>query len=172
VPEIWFQDEARIGQKNKTTYQWAERGTRPRLPADQRYQSAYLFGAFCPERDTGAGLVLPYADTLSMAYHLAEISKNVANNGHAIVLMDQAGWHTTPELDIPDNISILFIPPASPELNPSENVWQFLRQSYLSNRVFKDYEDIVDWVCTAWCALLDEAGRIRSITYREWADLS
>lgn len=160
----------RIGQKNNTTYQWAEKGSRPRQPADQRYQNAYLFGAFCPERDTAAGLVMPRSDTLSMAYHLAEISAHVAVDGHAIVLMDQASWHTTPELEIPNNISILHLPPASPELNPSENIWQFLRQTYLSRRIFKNYEDIVDWACRAWCALLNEPGRIQSITYREWAD--
>lgn len=161
----------RIGQKNSNVYQWARRGTRPRQPADQRYENAYLFGALCPARDTGAALVLPRSDTFSMALHLAEISATVAPQAHGIVLMDQAGWHTTPALEVPENVSVVFIPPASPELNPAENTWQFLRQTYLGNQIFQNYEDIVEHVCQAWRALLNETGRITSITYRSWADI-
>ena len=75
--EIWFQDEARIGQKNGLVRQWAKRGTRPRQPADQRYESAYLFGAICPARGTGAALALPFADTDAMQLHLDEIARTV-----------------------------------------------------------------------------------------------
>ena len=75
--EIWFQDEARIGQKNGLVRQWARRGTRPRQPADQRYESAYLFGAICPARGTGAALALPFADTQAMQLHLDEIARTV-----------------------------------------------------------------------------------------------
>lgn len=167
--ELWFQDEMRIGQKNTTVYQWARRGTRPRQPADQRYESVYLFGALCPARDTGAALVLPMANTKAMVHHLAEISATVAPGSHAIILLDQAGWHTTAKLDVPHNLSLVCIPPATPELNPAENVWQYLRQTYLGNRVFKDYEDIIERVCQAWRALLAEPGRIESITARDWA---
>jgi transposase len=159
----------RAGQKNSTVYQWAPRGTRPHQPADQRYENAYLFGAVCPGRDTGATLVMPKANTGAMQRHLEEISLTVAPGGHAIVLMDQAGWHTTPKLEAPDNVSLLFIPPASPELNPTKNVWQYLRQTYLSNRIFTDYDHIVTCLCQAWCALLNETGRITKITYRDWA---
>jgi hypothetical protein len=75
--EIWFQEEARIGQKNDLVRQWARRGTRPTQPADQRYDNAYLFGAICPARGVGAALALPYADTDMMQLHLNEISRNV-----------------------------------------------------------------------------------------------
>lgn len=110
----------RIGQKNSSVYQWAKRGTRPRQPADQRYDNAYLFGALCPARNTGAALVLPTANTQAMQLHLSEISHRVAPGAHAVVLMDQAGWHTTAKLDVPDNLSLVFLPPVSPELNPAE----------------------------------------------------
>ena len=93
--EIWFQDEARIGQKNGIVRQWARRGTRPRQPADQRYKSAYLFGAICPARGNGAALALPFADTEAMQLHLDEISRHVAPGAHAVLLLDRAGWHTT-----------------------------------------------------------------------------
>jgi hypothetical protein len=89
--EIWFQDEARIGQKNGRVRQWARRGSRPRQPADQRYENAYLFGAICPARGTGAALALPYVDTFAMQLHLDEISRHVAKGAHAVLLLDRAG---------------------------------------------------------------------------------
>ncbi len=167
--EIWFQDEARVGQKNKITRRWAKRGTRPSAPRDQRTRSAYLFGAICPEQGKGAGLVLPWCNTAAMALHLAEISHAVASDAHAVLLMDQAGWHTTNKLTVPDNISIVMLPPRSPELNPVENIWQYMRENWLSNRVFKSYNDIVDHCCDAWNNLVDQPWTIMSIGMRDWA---
>ena len=89
---------------------WAKKGTRPSLPADQRYESAYLFGAICPARGTGAALVMPNADTEAMQHHLNEISRNVARGAHAILLLDRAGWHTTGNLVVPRNITLIFLP--------------------------------------------------------------
>jgi len=91
---------------------------------------------------------------------------------HAIVLLDRAGWHTTDKLEIPKNLTLLPVPPASPELNAAENIWQYLRQTYLSNRVFDGYQAIVDACCQAWNALLGEARRITSIATRTWATIS
>jgi len=116
--EIWFQDEARIGQKNGQVRIWAKQGTRPRLPADQRYGNTYLFGTICPKRGTGAALVLPKANTQAMQLHLNEISKYVARKAHAVVLMDRAGWHSTGKLIVPKNLTIILLPSKSPELNP------------------------------------------------------
>ncbi len=135
--EIWFQDEARIGQKNKVTRRWAKRGTRPSAPHDQRTSSAYIFGAICPAEGKGAGLVLPSCNSEAMALHLEEISLAVAPSAHALVLLDQAGWHVSAKLPVPDNITLLPLPPKSPELNPVENIWQFMRDNWLSNRVFE-----------------------------------
>ena len=148
--EIWFQDEARIGQKNGLVRQWARRGTRPRQPADQRYDNAYLFGAICPARGVGAALALPYADTDMMQLHLDEISRNVAAGAHAVLLLDRAGWHTTAKLEVQANITPIFLPSRAPELNPVENVWQFLRSNWLSNLVFDTYDEIIDAACDAW----------------------
>ena len=124
-------DEARIGQKNGIVRQWARRGSRPRQPADQRYESAYLFGAICPARGTGAALALPYADTEAMQFHLNEVSLVVAKGAHAVLLLDRAGWHTTGNLIIPKNITLVFLPSRAPELNPVENIWQYLRHNWL-----------------------------------------
>jgi len=145
--EIWFQDEARIGQKNGLTRQWARRGSRPRQPADQRYESAYLFGAICPARGTAAALALPHANSEAMQLHLDAIAAKVARDAHAVLLLDRAGWHTTLNLAVPENLTLIFLPSRSPELNPVENVWQYLRANWLSNRVFDSYDAIVDAAC-------------------------
>ncbi len=105
-----------------------------------------------------------------MNLHLAEIARHVAPGAHAVVVLDGAGWHQTGvKLKIPDNISLLPLPPYSPELNPVENIWQYLKQNYLSNRIFETYEDIVDACCNAWNALMAAPDRIRSIAQRDWA---
>jgi transposase len=103
-----------------------------------------------------------------MSLHLKEISLAVAPGAHAIIIVDQAGWHFSKGLEIPDNISVLPLPPRSPELNPVENVWQFMRDNWLSNRIFKSYNDIVDHCCFAWNQLIDQPWRIMSIGLREW----
>jgi transposase len=159
----------RVGQKNKHAYVWAKTGTRPRVVHDQRTQSLYLFGAICPERGGGAALALPECNTEAMQLHLDEISTKVAPGAHAILLCDQAGWHTTGRLRVPRNVTIEFIPPRSPELNPQENVWQFMRQNWLSNRVFKTYDDILALTCEAWVKLIEQPWRIMSLGLREWA---
>jgi hypothetical protein len=151
--------------------QWARRGTRPRQPADQRYANAYLFGAICPARGVGAVLALPYADTEMMQLHLDEIARNVAEGAHAVLLLDRAGWHITGKLDMPDNITPIFLPSRAPELNPVENVWQYLRQNWLSNTVFENYDAIVDAACNAWRNLTADPERITSIGMRDWAHI-
>lgn len=167
--EIWWQDEARIGQKNKITRRWARRGTRPSAPKDQRTKSVYLFGAICPALGKAAGLVLPFCNTAAMTLHLEEISLAVAPGSHAVLMLDQAGWHLSAELTVPDNITLLPLPPKCPELNPVENIWQFMRENWLSNRIFQSYEDIIDHCCHAWNKLTDQPWTIMSIGLRDWA---
>ena len=107
-----------------------------------------------------------------MNLHLAEIGQCVTEGAHAVVVLDGAGWHRPGEkLRVPDNISLLPLPPYSPELNPQENVWQYLRQNYLSNRVYETYDAIVDACCHAWNSLIEQPERITSIATREWAQV-
>jgi len=124
---VWFQDEMRVGQKNKLTYRWASKGSRPRASHDQRTQSTYLFGAVCPQRGAGAALVLPTCNSEAMQLHLDEIATKVSPGAHAILILDQAGWHGAKDLKVPSNISLLPLPPRAPELNSQENIWQFMR---------------------------------------------
>ncbi|HEY8126078.1 MAG TPA: IS630 family transposase [Methylocystis sp.] len=167
--EIWFEDEARVGQKNKITRRWAKRGSRPSAPHDQRTASTYIFGAVCPKDGKGAALVLPVCNTYAMNLLLVEISKAVAPGAHAALVVDRAGWHMTDKLVVPSNITLVPLPAKCPELNPAENVWQFPRENWLSNRVFKSYDDIVDHCCAAWNKLIEQPWRIMSIGLRDWA---
>ena len=102
------------------------RGSRPSAPLDQRTKSAWLFGAICPAEGKAAGLVLPKCNTAAMSLHLAEISQAVAPGAHAVVMLDQAGWHQSKKIKMPDNITLLPLPPKCPELNQTENIWQYM----------------------------------------------
>jgi transposase len=117
----------------------------------------------------GAGLALPFADTEAMQLHLEEISATVAKGAHAVLLLDRAGWHTTGNLIMPRNVTLIFLPSRSPELNPVENIWQFLRANFLSNRVFDTYDDIIDACCQAWRSVIALPETITSIGMRDWA---
>jgi transposase len=112
---------------------------------------------------------MPYADTEAMQLHLDEISRAVARGAHAVLLLDRAGWHTSGRLAVPKNISLVFLPSRAPELNPVENVWHYLRQNWLSNRVFETYDAILDAACEAWRNLLANPSTITSVGHREWA---
>ena len=119
-----------------------------------------------------AALVLPTVNIKAMTLHLAEISSQVAPGAHAILILDGAGWHKTGgALVVPDNITLLPLPPYAPELNPVENVWQYLRQNALSHLVWESYEAIVDACCNAWNDLVATPQRIRSIASRQWASV-
>ena len=104
-------------------------------------------------------MILPACNTEAMNLHLAEIAKTVAPGTHAVLLVDQAGWHLSARLVVPNNITIIPLPPKCPELNPVENIWQYMRENWL----------IVDHCCYAWNTLVDRPWKIVSIGLRQWA---
>lgn len=166
---MWFTDEARVGQQGTITRVWAERGSRPRAPRDRRYEWAYLFGAICPQSRAGAAIIMPEVNVEAMNEHLVEISRHVSVGAIAVLVLDGAGWHTSPRVKLPDNIVLLPLPPYAPELNPMENVWAFLRANFLSHRIWKDYGAILDACQHAWNTFMQLPDRIASITRRAWA---
>jgi hypothetical protein len=113
-------------------------------------------------------VALPYADTEAMQLHLDEISRHVAEGAHAVLLLDRAEWHTMSNLNVPENITTIF-PSRARELNPVENVWQYLRSNWLSNRVFDTYDAIIAAACEAWRNLMALPETITSIGLRDWA---
>jgi transposase len=104
-----------------------------------------------------------------MTLHLNEIAHAVAPGAHALVLVDQAGWHQAKRLVIPANITLVLLPAKAPELNPVENIWQFMRENWLSNQIFPSYTAILDHCCAAWNKLVDRPWCIMSIGLRDWA---
>jgi DDE superfamily endonuclease len=168
--EIWFQDEARVGQKGSLTYVWAPVGSRPPMVRDNRHDTAYIFGAICPARGIGAAIITPTVNTDCMNLHLAEISTQVTPGSVAAIICDGAGWHQTGgELSLPSNIVLVPLPPYAPELNSMENVWEYLRGNKLSSGIWDEYEDILRACADAWNWLMDDPDRIRSIGSRDWA---
>ena len=137
---------------------------------DNRHTSVHIFGAICPNRGVGAAVIMPYVNTEAMNEHLHEISLQVDQGAHAVLICDGAGWHQTGDrLQVPKNITLLHLPPYSPELNPMENVWQFLRANWLTALVWETYNAIVEACQTAWNNLIKTPERIKSIGTREWA---
>lgn len=140
---------------------------------DNRHDSAYLFGAICPARAVGAAIIMPGANTEAMNEHLCEISTQVAPGALAVLVCDSAGWHQTGgRLRVPDNITLLSLPPYCPELNPMETVWEYLRQNKLSALVWDTYEAIVEACRQAWSFLVQDPLRITSIGTRAWASVN
>lgn len=146
---LMFQDEARVGQKGRVCHRWYTKGERPMGRADQRYTFAYIYGAVEPGSDNAFALVLPEASTNAMQIYLDKFAETIAPDEHIVMVMDQAGWHGAKALNVPDSITIELLPARSPQLNPVERVWLYLKQKYLSHRLLDDYDAIQDATCDA-----------------------
>lgn len=157
-------DEARVGQKGRTARRWWVRGKRPTGVCDQRFASAYIFGAARAGTDEAFALVLPFVSTAAMQRWLDDFAATLAPNVHAALVLDRAGWHGAASLNVPPNVTLVPLPPYAPELNPIERVWLYLRERYLSHRVLADHDAVVDACCSAWNALRAETGRVASLT--------
>jgi hypothetical protein len=167
-------DEARVGQKGRLTRVWHQRGMRPRGVRQQGFASAHLFGAACPERAAGVALVRPEVSTVALGLFLAELARALPSGTRAALVLDGAGRHLGPDLAVPPNLTLIHLPPYSPELNPVERLWEHLRDRWLgSHRVLAGgYQAVVDAACAAWNALLAEPGRLRSLTSFPWLPTS
>jgi len=140
---------------------------------DNRHDSAYLFGAICHDRKVGAAIIMPTVNAEAMTEHLKEISTQVGCGAHAVVVCDGAGWHQRGgRLRVPNNITLLPLPSYSPELNPMENIWDYLRGNKLGRRVWDTYEAILAACRDTWLFLLNDLVRIDSIAHRWWAKVN
>jgi len=140
---VWFMDEARFGQQGTITDVWAKRGSRPRAVRQTRYEWCYLYAAVEPATGASAALVAPNVDTGTMNAFLRILDAERKAGEHFVLVMDRAGWHKSRGLKLPDGITVLLLPPYSPELNPVENLWHYLRSHYLSNRRYDDYDALL-----------------------------
>lgn len=164
--QVWFQDEARIGQQGTLTQVWAERGSRPVAVKQTEYEWVHLFAAVNPLTGASSAMLAPHMNTQYMNAHLKFISEAVEGDTHVVLILDGAGWHVARELKVPANITLHRLPAYSPELNPIERVWAYLRSHYLSNSVYEDYDQLFREASTAWNRL-DEA-TLASITNTDW----
>jgi len=170
--EIWLQDELREGQQGSLSRSWAPKGTRPRRIRQQQFKSSYIFGAVCPKKDKGCALILPAANNGAMQLHLDEIAQNITRGWHGVIVMDRAGWHKSKDLKIPNNITLMSLPPYSPELNPMEQVWEQLRKLRLSNTCYSSYDEIDQACVEAWNEFVSIEGNIKRLCSRKWANIS
>ncbi len=160
----------RVGQKGRLCHRWWARGKRPPGVQDQRHEWASLLGAARPGGEAAFALVLPAVNTDTMQIFLDRFAATLAEGEHAVMVLDGAGWHGAKALAVPRNITLVQIPPYSPQLDPMERVWLYLRERFLSLRVLEGYDAIVDACCVAWNAIADEADRIRSLCLYPWID--
>lgn len=163
---LFFQDEARVGQKGRVCHRWWLRGERPPGLVDQRYSFAYVFAAVEPATGRDFCLVLPEVSTTAMTVFLRQFAATLADNEHGVMVIDGAGWHTSNDLVVPDNLSLVRLPPYSPELNPVERIWLYLRERHLSHRLHPSYQAVLDATCAAWQQLTPE--RLRSLCAYPW----
>lgn len=147
---------------------WADTGSRPRAPRQTDYAFVYLFGACCPQTGQSNAWLMPMANTETMNGQLSDLGQQLPDTVHVALVLDGAGWHHSTALKVPDNITLIHLPPYSPELNPIELVWHELRQRYLSNRIYPDTETLQAAVASAWNRLADDFQRLRSLTDYPW----
>jgi putative transposase len=147
---------------------WWKRGERPPGLCDKRFTFAYIFAAVEPGTDNAFALVLPSVGTEAMQVFLDDFAKTIGPDEHVVMVLDQAGWHGAVALQVPDCITFVPLPPYSPELNPVEWVWEYMKERFLSLRLLNDYDAIADAVCKAWNRLLAETGRITSLCSHPW----
>ena len=147
---------------------WWKRGERPPGLLDQRYINAYIYAAVEPGTDNAFALILPDANGTGMQAFLSAFAKTIAADEHVALVLDGAGWHNGKTLRVPENITLVPLPPYSPELNPVERVWLYLKQRFLSLRLLNDYKAIVSAASKAWKRLCRETGRLTSLTSYPW----
>ena len=168
--EVWFEDEARFGQQGTLTRMWAKRGSRPRAVRQTQYDYLYVLGAVCPASGQSVGLLAPYLDTNIVNRFLAQFAQELQPGVHAVMIWDQAGFHTSKTLNVPANITLIALPPYSPELNPAENLWHYLRSHYWSNRDYDDYDALLEAATHAWCQAALDPKIVRSVCAAPYLD--
>ena len=139
-----FQDEAGFGRINKPKYCWCQKGIRPLVPCHHIREYRYAYGA------------VEFLNHLSESY----------TNDRIILVCDGAAWHKANALIVPENISIVFIPPYTPEMNPIEQIWKEIRKIGFRNEVFHTLDKVVERLCKSICSL--SADTIKSVTCRKW----
>jgi len=160
---LYFQDEARFGRINKIQRCWCIKGVIPSVKQQLIREFTYVFNAVCPQTGNTCSLIMPTANTITMEIFLNTLAKQQSDE-RIILCMDKAGWHTTQQLQVPDNIIIWFLPPYSPELNPVELIWRELRAKYFNNKTFETMNHLDDHLVYAINDFTKDKEKIKSLT--------
>lgn len=166
--EVWLQDEMRFGQQGTMTSVWGETNSRPKVVRQTEYEWCYIFGAVNPRSGNSSALVAPSVNTELMNKHLAFIAEEAGAGVHVVLVLDQAGWHKSKKLVVPQNVTLLHLPPYSPELNAIEKLWGYAQSHHTSNRVYRDYGHLFEAACQT-CRDID-AERIKSVCRTGWIE--
>jgi transposase len=168
--QVWFQDEARFGQQGTLTRVWAPIGSRPRAVKQTQYEYLYVLGAVCPQTGKSAGLLAPNLNTQTVNVFFEQLALEIAPDVHVVLIWDQAGYHTSGTLKVPANVTLMQLPPRSPELNPIENLWHYLRSHHWSNRAYTDYDALCEAACDAWQTSCLDVELMRTVCAVPWLD--
>lgn len=160
-----FQDEAGFGRINKPKYCWCRKGLRPSVPCHHIREYRYAYGAVEPQTGESFFLVMPYCNTDCMNIFLRELGAQYKDD-YLLLVVDGASWHKAIALQIPDNIELIFLPPATPEMNPIEQIWAWLRLHGFRNEIFHSLDKVVDRLCDTICSLSSDI--VMSISHRDW----
>jgi transposase len=167
---VYFQDESRFGQQGTTTNLWARRGSRPTAVRQTEYQYLWVLGAVCSETGHAEGLLSPQLNTKIVSLFLEQFSRTLAADEHAAMIWDGAGFHVSHSLIVPANITLIRLPPYSPELNPVENLWHYLKSHFWSNRAYADYEELEQAAVDAWQKAVLDAELMKTVCAAPYAN--
>ena len=160
---IFAQDEGRFGRISDTRRAWAPPGCRPCSPRQIIRSYLYAYVAVCPGLGQMTALILPTANTEMMSIFLNQVSQDYPNY-FILMLIDQAGWHTSNRLKVPENIQLIEQPAHSPELNPVEHIWEELREKSFPNKAFRSLDDVEEALCEGLGAFYADPAKLRSLT--------
>src|SRR5208337_4552124 len=159
----YFQDEARFGQKGTITRVWARRGSRPRAVRQTGFSSLYVLAAVCAATGAMSAVIMPTLNTEVVNLFLEQFSRELPAGVHAVLIWDGAGFHTGEDVVVPSNVSLIQLPPYSPELNPVENLWHYLRAHHWSNRPYRDYDALQEEAVRSLCAVREDTETIKTV---------
>lgn len=162
-----FQDEARFGRSQDPRACWAPPGIRPVVAAQFVREYLYAFVAVSPHDGTLDALVLPFVDAAAMSLFLAEVAQRHPDE-FVLLVLDGAGWHRAQELVVPANMQLLPLPPYSPELNPTEHLWDEIREKWFANAVFASLDAVEEQLLEALVTLEQDPRRVAALTGFPW----
>ena len=167
--QVFFEDESRFGQQGVMTNVWARKGTRPQMVRQCEYKNAYIIGAVCPETGQAEGLICSHLNTQMMNIFLSQLSETLGENVQALLVWDGAGYHRSSTLEVPENITLVQLPAYSPELNPIELLWLYMKSHYWANRVFPTEADLLNYAVEMWGRVCFDQELMKTLCHASYA---